>query len=624
MPIIKQSSIDDLRRKVPIEQVIGDYVALKKSGTILKGLSPFSHEKTPSFTVSPDKGLYYCFSTSQGGDMFSFIMNVESLNFIEAVEFIAKKFGIQLEYENAGDTVKMSLRRQLLEMHELTAAWFCQQFFADNPEASAVRKYWVEERQMTLDDARELRIGYAPSNSNELKKLLFAKKFSPEAMAHSSILSARDGARNIADFFPRFRGRLMIPICNIQGQVIAFTGRKTEFTPDLPSESGKYVNSRETEIFKKGDVVFNLHKAKTAMKEKNYCVLVEGQIDAIKMFSAGIKNAVATQGTALTDNHLSLVKRFCNRAVLMYDGDAAGLKANLKAISMCFKHELEPFIAPLDGGDDPDSFIRKFGAEAMREKVENKKRTAISFAVDALLGRESEKTAQTKGEVARAVFEMISRCKSTVIINEYLRELSAHLGASYASVAKDFETFAAENAQNSPKPDPYRNADAARSNAPSSDADDASGYKISTAPADALIIALLHPDIGAAMATTINPDWLDGKKLSAKILLKLFAIYKEGLDFDPSKVNEYFDTEKERNAVYKILANPKILIENPVKSANDCIKTIYKNYIDAEIKTVNEKLLDETVEESDKFKLLKRVADLKKLSTKAPRLIEEN
>ena len=182
MPRIKQSSIETVRARVPIEQVVGEYVALKRSGSVLKGLSPFSHEKTPSFTVSPDKGLFYCFSTSQGGDMFDFVMKLENLNFAEAVEFVAKKFGIELEYDYSGAEVNnASLHKQLFEMHEDAATWFADQFFADNEQAQAIRKYWVEERKMTLDDAKRLRIGYAPVNSAELKRLFAKKRYTPEA-----------------------------------------------------------------------------------------------------------------------------------------------------------------------------------------------------------------------------------------------------------------------------------------------------------------------------------------------------------------------------------------------------------------------------------------------------------
>lgn len=619
MPRIKQSSIEAVRARVPIEQVVGEYVALKRSGSVLKGLSPFSHEKTPSFTVSPDKGLFYCFSTSQGGDMFDFVMKLENLNFAESVEFVAKKFGIELEYDYSGAEVNnASLHKQLFEMHEDAATWFADQFFADNEQAAAIRKYWVEERKMTLDDAKRLRIGYAPVNSTELKRLFAKKRYTPEAVVKSSIFSAREGERNFANFYPKFRGRLMIPICDIQGRVIAFTGRKTQFTPDNPSESGKYVNSHETEIFKKGNVVFNIHQAKNFIKQKDYCVLVEGQLDALRMFTAGIPNTVATQGTALTDNHLSQIKRFCNRVVLLYDGDAAGVRANLKAISMCLKHELEPFVVPLPEGEDPDSFIGKFGAEKMRELVENKKIGAITFAAKTLTAAAGEITAQKKGEIVSDIFAMIFNCKSSIVANEYLRETAANLGVSYVSLADDYDKFAKQSLKAAQK-QPADSA-AADDGAP---APAKAEYKISTAPADALILALLRPEIGAAMAQVVQPEWLDQKKLSGRILTRLLAMYREGIEFEPSKIEEFFETSAEKNAIYKILANPKILIENPVKSANDCIKRIYKNHISVELEKVNAKITDPKIDEPSKLQLLKTVAELTKKSRMFPDLIEE-
>ncbi len=617
MPRIKQSSIDEIKAKIPIEMLIGDYVALKKSGSIYKGLSPFSQEKTPSFTVNAEKGFYYCFSTSQGGDMFSFIQKIENLNFSEAIEFIAKKYSITLEYDYSGkETNNSSLNKQIFDMHEDAAAWFSEEFFADNEQASAIRKYWLEERKMSLEDAKELRIGYAPTNCTALRKIFEVKRYSAEAIAKSSIFIGREGERNFANMFPKFRGRMMIPICDIQGRVIAFTARKTQFTPDNPAESGKYVNSKETDIFKKGNVAFNLHKAKAEMKNKDYCVIVEGQLDAIKMYTAGIKNTIATQGTALTDTHLSLVKRFCNRAILLFDGDPAGIRANLKAISMCLKHELEPFVVPLPEGEDPDSFIDKFGAEKMRELVENKRKTAVSFAAQTLSTRAGELSAQKKGEIVFEIFEMLSQCNSSVILNEYLRELSTNLAITYASIVEDYEKFVKNKIKQTP------NSDDSTTVTPQEETN-ASEYKISSAPADALIIALLRPDVGAMMAECIDTEWLEKNKLSSKILTKLFAMFKEGIEFDASKIDEYFDTNAEKNAIYKILANSKILIENPVKSANNCIKTIYKNYISGEIETANRNLINPEIDEMAKISILKRVAELRKKSRTPPTQIVE-
>ncbi|MBE6412977.1 MAG: DNA primase [Verrucomicrobiaceae bacterium] len=618
MPRIKQSTIDEIRHRIPIEQVIGDYVALKKSGSTLKGLSPFSQEKTPSFVVNSEKGFYHCFSTSQGGDMFTFVQKLENLNFAESVEFIAKKFGIQVEYDYVGNEAQnSSLNKQILDMHEDAATWFSQQFFADNEQAQAIRKYWVEQRKMTLDDAKELRIGYAPVNSFELKKIFSAKKYDMRAILSSSIFVGREGERNMANVYPKFRGRMVIPICDIQGRVIGFTGRKTEFTPDNQAESGKYVNSRETDVFKKGNIAFNIHKAKSSMKEKDYCVIVEGQLDAIKMYTAGIKNTIATQGTALTDNHLMQIKRFCNRTVLLFDGDAAGIRANMKAISLCLKHELEPFIVPLPQGEDPDSFICKYGAEAMRQLVENKKKTAVSFAAQTLSGQAVEITAQKKGEIIFDIFEMLSQCKSKIILNEYLREVSLNFATSYVSVAKDFENFIEQKEK-------QKNPSSEEKNAQNKEkTTEKAEYKISSAQSDALIIALHCPDVGNLMAQAVDDEWIDMGKLSGKILMRLFGMFREGIEFDISEINNHFDSEAEKNAIYKILANDKIFIENPVKSANNCIKTIYKNHVLGEIEKANRMLVNENIEDTDKFFLLKRIADLKKKSQVPPKQIEE-
>lgn len=441
MPKIKASSIEELKARVNIYDVVSAYVSLKKSGSSYKGLSPFTTEKTPSFFVHPDKNYYYCFSTSQGGDIISFIRMKENLSFSEAVEFLANKFNIKLEYEAGGksDGAPSSLRKQIYDIHEDAAEWYAENFFADNEQAAEIRGYWTNERGFSLEDAKTLRIGYAPPSSDALKKILAQKGYSPEAIIASGIFYGRQGER-LRDYYARFRARMMIPISDIQGRVIAFTARKTRFTPNIPSEEGKYVNSRETEIFKKNAVVFNLDKAKSAIREKNSCIVVEGQLDAIRMFCAGFKNTVATQGTAAGAEHFTLIRRFANKAVLLFDGDAAGRHAALRVIPICIKADIEPFVAPLPDGEDPDSFIKKFGTEAMAELVGNKLQTALSFAARSILADTPNPTASDKRAAMLQLFEIADNAASRVLRDDYLREISNALVLDYPSVAEDYKS----------------------------------------------------------------------------------------------------------------------------------------------------------------------------------------
>ena len=287
MPRIKDSSIEEVRNRVNIVDLVSSYVSLKRAGASFKGLSPFTSEKTPSFFVYPDKGFYYCFSTSQGGDIFKFVQTKEGLNFPESVEFIANRFGIPLEYDasrGAASKAGQSLRKQIFDIHEDAANWFLKVFKGNSDFGKAARKYWHEERMFKEGSEDELRIGMSPVDWSEFKAEI-EKKYSYEAVAESGLFFAPRNRTSVMGLMPRFRGRLMISLCDVQGRVVAFTARKTPLTPsDIDYEEGKYVNSPETPIFKKQNMLFNFHRARKSAIELGYFIIVEGQIDALRMY----------------------------------------------------------------------------------------------------------------------------------------------------------------------------------------------------------------------------------------------------------------------------------------------------------------------------------------------------
>lgn len=612
MPKIKASSIEELKTRVNIYDVVSAYVSLKKSGTSYKGLSPFTNEKTPSFFVHPDKNYYYCFSTSQGGDIINFIRIKENLSFTEAVEFLANKFNVKLEYEAGGksDGVSPSLRKQIYDIHEDATNWYAENFLADNPQASEIRDYWVKERGFSLEDAKTLRIGYAPLVSDPLKRILAQKKYSLDAILASGIFAGRPN-EPLRDLYARFRARIMIPIADIQGRVIAFTARKTRFTPNLPSEEGKYVNSRETEIFKKNSIVFNLDKAKAAIRDKNACIVVEGQLDAIRMFCAGFHNTVATQGTAAGTEHFALIRRFANKVILLFDGDSAGRHAALRVIPICIKADVEPFVAPLPDSEDPDSFIKKFGIKAMGELVGNKLQTALSFAARSILAGKQNPTASDKREAMLQLFEIIDNAQSRVLRDDYLREVSNSLILDYPAVAEDYRAYRASS-KNPAKieiQEQKRKKD--------------SSAMLTNAVYDSLMVCLYNDSVAQAMAGILQDAWIEESTPAANALKIILALHREDIGFAASDIETYFENPEEKNVIYKILSEQKSEIDNPAKVANECIAKLYNNFIKKEIDTLNQKLVfaDEN-DSAEKFDILKQISALRKLSNTPPARIE--
>ena len=332
MPLVKPSCVHEIRARVNIVDVISRSVTLKKAGSRFKGLCPFHQEKSPSFHVNPDMGVYKCFGCGKSGDLITFIRETEGLNFIETVETLGQRFNVPIEYEaGAGPTrEERSLRQELFELHDIAAQHYYEAFSANDETGNWMRNYWENERRFDLELAKEFKVGAADVNGSNLGAELMKRGFSESALRQCGLFFIYDDAEiSLRSLRHRFRGRLMIPIRDHQGRVVAFTARQTALTPDNdPAKDAKYVNSPETPIFTKSHLLFNLDRARSEAKEGHPFVLVEGQLDALRSWSVGLKTAVAPQGTSITEGQLALLRRYHNQVECFFDGDGAGQKAD--------------------------------------------------------------------------------------------------------------------------------------------------------------------------------------------------------------------------------------------------------------------------------------------------------
>ena len=366
MPAIKASSLRDLKARVNLLEVASRVVSMRKVGSRFRGLCPFHQEKTPSFYVNPENGFYKCFGCGKAGDAITFVRETEGLNFTEAVETLAKRFGVPLEYEaGSGPTrEERSLRQELFDLHETAAEFFYQAFKGPGAAGDFLRAYWTGPRRFPLELADEFKIGAADAAGGELAALL-RRKYSEEALRQCGLFFApRDGGPlMLGALKPRFRGRLMIPIRDHQGRVVAFTARQTDLTPaDDPAREAKYVNSPETPIFTKGNLLFNLDRARQHVGEDRPFLLVEGQLDALRCWQVGLTTAVAPQGTAITDTQLVLLRRYLPQVECFLDGDSAGQKAAMRLLPMALKAGLEVKFLVLQPGavGAEDFFYHRF------------------------------------------------------------------------------------------------------------------------------------------------------------------------------------------------------------------------------------------------------------------------
>jgi DNA primase len=385
-----------VKQQADIVRVIEGYIRLRKAGAErYTGLCPFHKEKSGSFSVQAVKQFYYCFGCQASGDVFSFVAKIENVSFPEAVKIVAQKCGIPLpkrEFSSPEEAAEARLRGKLLDLHEAATAWFEEQL--RGPEGAIAREY-LAGRGLTPDGIKAFRMGYAPDSFNALRDRL-RPMADDETLRASGLFSAKevaaatDGKPQFGPIYDRFRKRVMFPIANEGGRVIAFTARTLE-TGD--KAGAKYINSPETPLYSKGSVLFNLDKAKTSIRKHEFALLVEGQMDCISVFLRGIQNVIATSGTAFTEQQVGLLKRHTSQVVVNFDPDAAGSNAAEKSIALLTEEGFTIKIVTLDGGLDPDRFVRERGVEAYMAALKGARRQS-----DYLIERVRQKFPGTSAE----------------------------------------------------------------------------------------------------------------------------------------------------------------------------------------------------------------------------------
>jgi DNA primase len=361
MSLFPQQFLDDLRSQANIVQVVQEYVPLRRAGTTYKGLCPFHSEKTPSFHVNPDKGFFHCFGCGAGGDVIKFLELHEKVGFQDAVRALAQKFGLALpELSDGGSDESRrdtALREDLLKAHEIAAAYFREQLAGP---AGARARQQLAQRGVSAEAVEQLALGYAPASRDALKTRLLARGFAPATLLQSGLVLQRENG----DVIDRFRQRLMVPICRDSGSVIAFGGRAMD-ADQVP----KYLNSPETPIYSKGRTLYGLNLTKASIRQLGYAVLVEGYFDFAQVFQSQAAPAVASCGTALTAPQAQLLRRFTSKVVLSFDPDRAGQTAAVRSCDLLVAEGFDVNVVVLDNGEDPDTFIRRRGAEEYRAKL---------------------------------------------------------------------------------------------------------------------------------------------------------------------------------------------------------------------------------------------------------------
>lgn len=413
---------EEIRSRLNIEDVIGQYVQLKRAGRNFKGLSPFSQEKSPSFMVSPDKHIWHDFSSGKGGDVFAFVMEMEGVDFKGAMELLARKAGVDLtQFQQKGDGSFAKKKERLAEASDL-AAKFYQRVFVHSPEAIAYFKKRGLQKQTIVD----FMLGYSPVN-DELYKALAKRGFTERELRDAGLVVTRRGRPS-----DMFRGRMMVALADPQGRPIGFTARIIRDDPNAP----KYINTPQTLLYDKSRHVFALHLAKEAIRQQDFAVITEGQMDAIASHQAGVKNVVATAGTALTEHHLRTISRFTQDVRLCFDADKAGIAATERGIAIASNLGITLGIVVLDDPDakDPDELIQKDVA-LWQHAIEHPK-DAVEWLLDVYAQTYSFDTAEGKRRITDRVIGIIKTIQDPVLLEHYLQVVAARIGSSFEALDK--------------------------------------------------------------------------------------------------------------------------------------------------------------------------------------------
>ena len=430
---LKDGEVDELKSRADIYGIVSGYVNLKKSGKSYSGLCPFHKEKTPSFSVDPAKQLYHCFGCGEGGDVISFIEKIENLDFLESVEFLASKVGYKLKYNSSGSSEEAGkARKRLYEINDLAKKYF--QFILHNSRSGKVPLDYLRKRGFTPETIKEFEIGYCMDLWDNFTGFAKKRGYRDKEVIDAGL--AIESAKRPGTIYDRFRGRIMFPIEDIVGKPVGFGGRIIDKRSGTARQNAKYINTPETRLFSKSRNIYNINRAKNHIVDKDQALIVEGYTDIMALHQSGVKNAVASLGTALTSDQVKILGRFTKNIILVFDSDQAGINASLKGmerlkeynekLDLYFESNLNIKVATLEKGYDPADYIFKKGREGLLTRIKDA-RNIIDFTIDIILGKHDIRDLSGKLKASSDLIDFISTLSSSIIQEECIKKIAGKL-----------------------------------------------------------------------------------------------------------------------------------------------------------------------------------------------------
>ncbi|MBN1349096.1 DNA primase [candidate division KSB1 bacterium] len=569
---VSEEKINQVRDANDIVDVISQYMTLNKKGKSYLGLCPFHSEKTPSFTVSPDKQLYYCFGCGKGGNIFTFLMEHEKLSFIESLQVLARKAGIPLEYDQENDA---RLKEKEAMYHAVRfAANFYYLNLVKSVQGKPARDYLLQ-RGVLMETIKAFGLGYSPDSWDGLIRAAAAKSIDVNFLFKTGLAIQRDKG----GYYDRFRGRIMYPILDKAGRPIAFGARRLK-----EDNSAKYINSPEvTHFYEKRSVLYGLSQCRQSIQSEDAALMVEGYMDLISLYQAGIRNVVATSGTSLTAEHAQLLNRYTKNAILLYDGDSAGSRAALRGLDILLENDMDVRVAQLPKGEDPDSLIREKGKSVLTELL-NRASPLVEFKVQALAQTSKLDTPEGKSKAIRAILESVLKIKDNIKQSVTIRELAERFFLDERLLLRELEQ--AKRQHTGPKAGPTISTQADGKNAP------AIKPKTRT-KADIAEIILTKLLIQSSDLESYIFKNLDIEKIRHSLLREIiqiiFLFHRENRRLDRAKLIAHFEDPKIASFITKALYEPVKYVDG-TKLAYDCMVQLEKREITDAMKSIQLRL----------------------------------
>ena len=578
MPRIPQETINRIRETADIVDVVSHHVNLTKRGRNFFGLCPFHNEKTPSFSVAPDKGIYHCFGCGNGGSAINFIMEIEKVSFVEAVAQLGNQLGIEIQFSGNDDSNQFF--DKLYEIHDFAAELFHKTLFSDQGKKA---KQYLLKRGLNEASLKLFKVGFVPENSSYLFNSIKSKNYDKDVMEKSGLFGF-SGSKT----YDRFRSRIMFPISTRAGKIIAFGGRI--FGKDDPA---KYMNSPETPLYKKSEIFYGLDITIEAIRKKESAILVEGYTDLIQLYQAGVKNVIAVSGTAFTKQHVNAIRNFTSKVYLCYDGDLAGINAAKKAGYALLKGGIDSKVIVIPDGLDPDDWILRDGKEEFESNGINKSLELLKFHLRS--SNYTKKSISEKSQIMDEILIEVSEVQEPLIRQDFIKKLAVVGGIEENAVLQMLtkiqmkkRNYQHSDEKQKPKDNTYR------------DINDKAELGI--------IKVLLSNDEKARsfIKENLSIDQIKNPKSN-----KLVEILLKTEDVNPVEIISSFSSPEERELISKTLMDEDKTSSN-MQMAEDCINTLAKESIKKEVEQLRIKIREMEAKDQDTTELMKKIIEIQK------------